>query len=129
MTRLSANLHVRQTTTPSTAYHSEGQRKDALGTMETPKKGVQWDINDISLSGLASPMVDGSMLSMISTSSLEYINSQLVAHGFAPSPGLSLDGIGNSDLDRVAKCLLGMLSQRVVGTVSPFNILSVNNYF
>ncbi|KAF8075153.1 Afadin and alpha-actinin-binding-domain-containing protein [Lyophyllum atratum] len=81
--------------------------------METPKKGVQWDINDISLSGLASPMVDGSMLSMISTSSLEYINSQLVAHGFAPSPGLSLDGIGNSDLDRVAKCLLGMLIQRV----------------
>ncbi|KAF5373288.1 hypothetical protein D9615_007377 [Tricholomella constricta] len=80
---------------------------------ETPKKGVQWDIHDISLSGLASPMVDGSMLSVISTSSLEYINSQLVAHGFSPSPGLIFDGISNSDLERVVKCLLGMLSQRV----------------
>ncbi|GLB41635.1 putative afadin- and alpha -actinin-Binding [Lyophyllum shimeji] len=80
---------------------------------ETPKKGVQWNIGDISLSGLASPTVEGSMLSVVSTSSLEYINSQLVAHGFAPSPGLVLDGISNSDLERVVKCLLGMLSQRV----------------
>lgn len=46
-------------------------------------------------------------------SSLEYINSQLVAHGFAPSPGLVLDGISNTDQDRVVKCLFGMLNQRI----------------
>ncbi|KAG5644872.1 hypothetical protein DXG03_007513 [Asterophora parasitica] len=81
--------------------------------METPKKRVQWDPQDISLSRLASPMVDGSGLSFVSTSSLEYINSQLVAHGFTPSPGLNLECLSNSDLERVVKCLLGMLGQRV----------------
>ncbi|RDB15346.1 Afadin- and alpha-actinin-binding protein B [Hypsizygus marmoreus] len=80
---------------------------------ETPRKLVHWDINDVSLSALGSPFFDSSMASVVSTSSLEYINSQLVAHGFAPSPGLILDGIQNSDLERVVKCLLGMLSQRV----------------
>ncbi|KAF7309923.1 hypothetical protein MIND_00364600 [Mycena indigotica] len=50
---------------------------------------------------------------ILATSSLDYINSQLIAHGFVPTPGLSLDGIAPADLDRVVKCLLGMLSQRV----------------
>lgn len=51
------------------------------------------------------------------TSTLEYINSQLVAHGFACSPGLSLDGLANDDSERVVKCLLAMLSQRIVSHV------------
>ncbi|KIJ34811.1 hypothetical protein M422DRAFT_262997 [Sphaerobolus stellatus SS14] len=47
------------------------------------------------------------------TSTLQYVNSQLVAHGFARSQGLSLDGISASDGERVVKCLMSMLSQRV----------------
>jgi hypothetical protein len=84
----------------------------------TPKKAVHWKNNDISLSELCSPSFNfnGSMEeSMVSTSSLDYINSQLVAHGFAPSPGLVLDGISSIDQERVVKCLFGMLNQRIVG--------------
>lgn len=85
----------------------------------TPKKLVHWDINQASLSELGSPFFNGSMESVISesTSSMEYINSQLVAHGFISSPGLGLEGISNKDLDRAVKCLLGMLSQRMVSHV------------
>ncbi|KIM90284.1 hypothetical protein PILCRDRAFT_84369 [Piloderma croceum F 1598] len=78
----------------------------------TPRKLVHWAL-DVSLSQFGSPYSDASSDSVISTSSLQYINSQLVAHGFAPSPGLSLDGLSNADMERVVKCLLGMLSQRV----------------
>ncbi|KII85992.1 hypothetical protein PLICRDRAFT_115132 [Plicaturopsis crispa FD-325 SS-3] len=80
---------------------------------ETPRKHVEWGL-DISLSELASPGFSNiSSESMASTSSLQYINSQLVAHGFSNSPGLSLDGLSNSDSERVVKCLLAMLGQRV----------------
>jgi hypothetical protein len=79
----------------------------------TPRKLVHWAL-DVSLSDFGSPYSDASSDSVLSTSSLQYINSQLVAHGFAPSPGLSLDGLSNPDMERVVKCLLGMLSQRVV---------------
>ncbi|KAF8159368.1 Afadin and alpha-actinin-binding-domain-containing protein [Crassisporium funariophilum] len=80
----------------------------------TPRKLVHWEMEEPSLSGLGSPFFNGTYeTSMVSTSSLEFINSQLVAHGFVPSPGLSLDGISNDDSLRVIKCLLGMLSQRV----------------
>jgi len=48
------------------------------------------------------------------TSTLQYVNSQLVSHGFARAPGLSLDGLSHADTERVVKCLLGMLSQRIV---------------
>lgn len=82
----------------------------------TPKKAVHWGNNDISLSDLCSPSFNfnGSMESMVSTSSLDYINSQLVTHGFTPSPGLVLDGISNTNQDLVVKCLFGMLNQRIV---------------
>lgn len=81
----------------------------------TPKKLVHWELDDSSISALNSPFFNNSCeSSVVSTSSLEFINSQLVAHGFVPSPGLSLDGISNDDLTRVVKCLLGMLNQRVV---------------
>ncbi|KAF7356417.1 hypothetical protein MVEN_00974500 [Mycena venus] len=76
---------------------------------QTPKKGVHWGLEDPSF---GSPFSDASS-AMNSTSSLDFVNSQLVAHGFASAPGLSLDGINNADLERVVKCLLGMLSQRV----------------
>jgi hypothetical protein len=87
----------------------------------TPRKLVHWAL-DVSLSDFGTPFSEGSSTeSMLSTSSLQYINSQLIAHGFTATPGLSLDGLSNSDSDRVVKCLLGMLSQRVVRNFCPFN--------
>ncbi|KAF9233476.1 Afadin and alpha-actinin-binding-domain-containing protein [Melanogaster broomeanus] len=74
-------------------------------------KNVRWAL-DVSVSEFGSPFSDTSS-SFTSTSSLQYINSQLVAHGFITSPGLSLEGISNANSERVAKCLLAMLSQRV----------------
>ncbi|KAF9224074.1 hypothetical protein BS17DRAFT_880114 [Gyrodon lividus] len=78
--------------------------------VECPKN-VHWAL-DVSVSDFGSPFSDASS-SFTSTSSLQYINSQLVAHGFTMSPGLSLEGISNENSERVAKCLLSMLSQRV----------------
>lgn len=84
----------------------------------TPKKLVHWAL-DVSMSEFGSPLSQVSSDSTTSTSSLQYINSQLIAHGFTCAPGLSLDGVGNEDMDRVVKCLLGMLSQRVVSLSTP----------
>ncbi|KAG1850913.1 Afadin and alpha-actinin-binding-domain-containing protein [Suillus subluteus] len=79
----------------------------------TPRKLVHWTL-DVSVSDFGSPCSEAtSSDSVASTSSLEYINSQLVAHGFTHSPGLSFEGLSNSDTDQLAKCLLAMLSQRV----------------
>ncbi|THH26975.1 hypothetical protein EUX98_g7212 [Antrodiella citrinella] len=83
--------------------------------MATPKKKsvVHWAL-DASLSDFGSPFSEGSSAeSTSSTSSLQYINSQLLAHGFTQNPGLSLDGLQKEDSERVVKCLLGMLSQRI----------------
>ncbi|KAF9454385.1 hypothetical protein P691DRAFT_692547, partial [Macrolepiota fuliginosa MF-IS2] len=79
----------------------------------TPARGVHWNIKDLSPSLLGSPIFEGSTESYVSTSSIEYVNAQLIAHGFAPSPGLSLEGLSGTDTDRVVKCLLSMLSQRM----------------
>ncbi|KAH9893346.1 Afadin and alpha-actinin-binding-domain-containing protein [Cubamyces lactineus] len=82
-------------------------------TTATPKKIVHWALN-ASLSDLGSPFSDtGSSDSCTSTSSLQYINSQLIAHGFTHGSGLSLDGLAKEDADKVVKCILGMLSQRI----------------
>ncbi|EJF56270.1 hypothetical protein DICSQDRAFT_71856 [Dichomitus squalens LYAD-421 SS1] len=80
----------------------------------TPKRLVHWAL-DASLSDLASPAFSdaGSSESCTSTSSLQYVNSQLIAHGFVHDTGLSLDGLAKADADRVVKCILGMLSQRI----------------
>lgn len=102
-------LHTNKVTRPA---FDERRKMNA-----TPKKAVHWRNNDISLSEICSPSFsfNGSMEeSMASTPSLEYINSQLVAHGFVPSPGLLLDGVSNSDQQCVIKCLFGLLNQRVV---------------
>ncbi|GJJ11564.1 hypothetical protein Clacol_005798 [Clathrus columnatus] len=47
------------------------------------------------------------------SSTLQYVNAQLVAHGFARSPGISIDGISNEDGQKLVKCIMAMLSQRV----------------
>lgn len=69
---------------------------------------------EASLSDFGSPFSEGSSSDTDSASSLQYINSQLIAHGFTYKPGLSLDGTNKEDADRVVKCLLAMLSQRIV---------------
>ncbi|KAL1738739.1 Afadin and alpha-actinin-binding-domain-containing protein, partial [Schizophyllum fasciatum] len=80
--------------------------------MQTPAaRTVRWDLDD-ALSGLNSPASNTST-EFASTSSLQYINSQLVAHGFTAAPGLSLDGVASADMEKAVKCLLAMLSQRV----------------
>ncbi|KAG8872339.1 hypothetical protein FRB97_007754 [Tulasnella sp. 331] len=48
----------------------------------------------------------------ISSSTLAFANSQLVAHGFIRSPGLQLDALAVREQDILAKCLLTVLGQR-----------------
>ena len=57
---------------------------------------------------------DGNSSEMSYTSSLQYLNSQLVAHGFAHNPGISLDGLSTPNTESVVKVLLSLLNQRVV---------------
>jgi len=57
---------------------------------------------------------DGSSFEMSYASSVQYLNAQLVAHGFAHSPGVSLDGLSTSNTERVVKVLLSLMNQRVV---------------
>ena len=80
----------------------------------TPQKLVHWAL-DVSMSEFGSPLSQASSDSTTSTSSLQYINSQLVAHGFIQNPGISFEGLAKKDFDLAVKCLLSMLSQRVVG--------------
>ncbi|EAU90393.2 hypothetical protein CC1G_00777 [Coprinopsis cinerea okayama7 len=80
----------------------------------TPKKSVHWDMAHPSPSEFSSPSIGNDTSdSFCSTSSLEYVNSQLIAHGFVPAPGLCLDGVSNKDSERVVKCLMSLLSQRM----------------
>ncbi|KAG8752001.1 hypothetical protein FRC12_012164 [Ceratobasidium sp. 428] len=78
--------------------------------MQTPsKKGVRWafDVSNSPFGGAAEPSTPET-----STSSLAYVNSQIIAHGFARAP-LDLSDLGRDEQNRVVKCVLGMLSQRV----------------
>ncbi len=80
--------------------------------MTTPaRKLVHWDSLSPGFSDMSSASSD---TSFISTSSLQYINAQLVAHGFAAAPGLSLEGMSNSDMEKTVKCLMELLGQRMV---------------
>ncbi|KAF8506403.1 Afadin and alpha-actinin-binding-domain-containing protein, partial [Hysterangium stoloniferum] len=66
---------------------------------------------DISVSGISFSFQPSELYEQ--TSTLQYVNSQLVAHGFARSPGLLLDGLPVEEGEKVIKCLMGMLSQRI----------------
>ncbi|KAI0339683.1 hypothetical protein BDW22DRAFT_1422215 [Trametopsis cervina] len=80
--------------------------------MATPaKKLVHWSLDPSGSPVFGSPGSEG--LSDTTSSSLPYINSQLIAHGFTHQPGLSLEGTNKEDTERVVKCLLAMLSQRM----------------
>ncbi|THH17444.1 hypothetical protein EW146_g3361 [Bondarzewia mesenterica] len=79
---------------------------------QTPAKLVHWNL-EFSNSP-QSPFSDApSTDSVTSTSTLQYVNSQLISHGYTHSPGLSLDGLSNKDSEKVVKCLFSMLSQRM----------------
>lgn len=79
----------------------------------TPKKRIHWQM-DLSPSLDSSDCLETGESFVTSTSTLDYVNTQLIAHGFASSPGLCLDGASNADSAGVTKCLLGLLGQRVV---------------
>lgn len=57
---------------------------------------------------------DGNSSEMSYTSSLQYLNSQLVAHGFAHNPGIFLDGLSSANMESAVKVFLSLLNQRVV---------------
>lgn len=97
----------------------------------TPKRTVHWDTNYPSPSEFGSPSLgdDDSTASSFAPSTLEYVNSQLIAHGFAPAPGLCLDGASVKDSERVVKCLLSLLSQRMVCFLFASRWPGSNRYF
>ncbi|KAF8600518.1 hypothetical protein BDV93DRAFT_608660, partial [Ceratobasidium sp. AG-I] len=77
---------------------------------QTPaRKGVRWafDVSNSPFGGAPEPSTPET-----STSSLAYVNSQIIAHGFARAP-LDLSELARDDQNKVVKCILGMLSQRV----------------
>ncbi|KAI0769209.1 Afadin and alpha-actinin-binding-domain-containing protein [Irpex lacteus] len=77
----------------------------------TPKKLVHWALDLAKSPSVSSPGSESSTDSC--SSSLPYINSQLIAHGYTHQPGISLEGTSKDDAERVVKCLLSMLSQRM----------------
>ncbi|KAI0058856.1 hypothetical protein BV25DRAFT_1993962 [Artomyces pyxidatus] len=82
--------------------------------METPLKKLVHFAPGPSTSPDGSPYSEASSSgSVTSTSTLQYVNAQLISHGFTISPGLSLDGLSNGDSEKVVKCLFAMLSQRM----------------
>jgi myosin heavy subunit len=54
-----------------------------------------------------------STLALDQSSTLEYLNSQLVSQGYVPAPGLSLQLLQGKDQERAIRCVLSLLSQRV----------------
>ncbi|KAL5492669.1 hypothetical protein ACEPAI_4116 [Sanghuangporus weigelae] len=80
----------------------------------TPYKSVQWsNKNEVNEFVYGSPYSEASSTDSINASStLQYINSQLVAHGFTRSSGVSFEGLSKEDSDKLSKCMLGMLNQR-----------------
>jgi hypothetical protein len=99
---------------PSRVELSCTMASDQMAATPAPaqKNTVHW-----APSPVQSPLSDTSSTSttsIYSTSTLHYVNSQLISHGFVLPPGLSLDSLSSAEADGVTKCLLAMLSQRVV---------------
>lgn len=98
----------------------------------TPFAARALHFQDISMSSIGSP------LSAAAPDSLDFLNSQLVAHGFAHGNGLNLTDMRGRDQQQLLKCLSNMLGQRVVSLhVTPlperastrfFNLKHVANY-
>ncbi|KAF9784973.1 Afadin and alpha-actinin-binding-domain-containing protein [Thelephora terrestris] len=71
---------------------------------------MSWTTTDMSATNTMD--ADGNS-EMSYTSSLQYLNSQLIAHGFAYNPGISLDGLSMQNMESVVKVLLSLMNQRV----------------
>lgn len=82
----------------------------------TPRKSVQFAADDeVKEFVYGSPYSEASSTDSINaTSTLTYINSQLVAHGFARGSGVSFEGLSTQDAERLSKCMLAILGQRAV---------------
>ena len=78
------------------------------------KKQLHWAVQFASSPVLSSDSRDTSSIADPAPATLQYVNSQLVAHGFASAPGISLDGLSGSKADAVVKALFALLGQRVV---------------
>lgn len=84
----------------------------AVGAQTPSRKHVRWVFDT------ASPAISSAPSSPASnTSSLAFINSQLVAHGFSrPGAIESLEKLGYDDQEGVVKCVLALLNQRIVSS-------------
>jgi hypothetical protein len=93
--------------------------------------GVKKEVKFAESTRAQSPSINESDISEISdaTEGLEYINSQLVAHGFCKGPGLDLQGLSNAFSDTLLKCLMGLLSQRTVSTKLSVHSLKLRFYY
>jgi hypothetical protein len=77
------------------------------------RKNVHFNVDE-SLA-LDLPSLDGDASgSFASPGNMQFINAQLLAHGFAQGAGISTDGLSGRDAESLAKCLVGMLGQRTV---------------
>lgn len=87
----------------------------------TPHKSVQWsNKNEVNEFVYGSPYSEASSSDSINASStFQYINSQLIAHGYTRGSGVSFEGLSREDSDKLSKCMLGMLSQRNVSDALP----------
>ncbi|EKM50715.1 uncharacterized protein PHACADRAFT_213607 [Phanerochaete carnosa HHB-10118-sp] len=84
------------------------------------KKLVHWALETLGSPSLPSLKLPGNYedessteSSEESTATLQYVNSQLLAHGFTYQPGLSLEGTSKEEAGKVLKCLVSMLGQRM----------------
>ena len=83
------------------------------------KRLVHWALETLGSPSIASEALHGhpadeststaSSTEESNAATLQYVNSQLLAHGFTYKPGLSLDGASTEDAERVLKCLVAML--------------------
>jgi len=78
-----------------------------MATTPVTTRNVYWE-NDASELSFASPLRD------VSAQSIQYVNAQLVAHGFTHGTGIRLDALPSKDQQIALKCLVNMLGQRVV---------------
>ena len=99
-----------QTQTPGASGESKRQTHWAVQFASSPI--VSSDSRDTSIAEPA-------------PATLQYVNAQLIAHGFTSSPGISLDGLSGTKADNVVKVLFALLGQRMVRAVICFlgNIL------
>jgi hypothetical protein len=74
----------------------------------TPFATRAMHLDDVSMSSFGTPFTAAAPASM------DFLNAQLVAHGFTHGHGLNLSDLRGKDQGTVLKCLANMLGQRMV---------------